>query len=308
MLTAKMLRGTRPIYHLVFLICLSIGYVYPFPLQVLPSIPGYIPVYIRYGDQPLEDINPAVAEAFHEQSSSSKNISLDNVSDSMDLNLEIDGENTYNVQAVRIRQVDNTFSDTDEKRKQATEKSIGTSELLAGDINRESRHETFKRETIQKPLIKVNPLTEEERKALGTLRIVTKKETQSTRNMYEGAHSSNDLQEEKGSSNEMQEKTQSSNSVRHSNLNPSKLSNDKPCHKDKKEVSNPTVKFSQIIVNESTQSDLHLIKDLSKLSTDEGAPPSPLINNESPTTEQRLLNILPNVRKLSPPPEILLQL
>ncbi|XP_076674877.1 uncharacterized protein LOC143372417 isoform X3 [Andrena cerasifolii] len=258
MLTAKMLRGTRPIYHLVFLICLSIGYVYPFPLQVLPSIPGYIPVYIRYGDQPLEDINPAVAEAFHEQSSSSKNISLDNVSDSMDLNLEIDGENTYNVQAVRIRQV--------------------------------------------------NPLTEEERKALGTLRIVTKKETQSTRNMYEGAHSSNDLQEEKGSSNEMQEKTQSSNSVRHSNLNPSKLSNDKPCHKDKKEVSNPTVKFSQIIVNESTQSDLHLIKDLSKLSTDEGAPPSPLINNESPTTEQRLLNILPNVRKLSPPPEILLQL
>lgn len=37
------------------------------PLQVLPNIPGYIPVYIRTGDEPLEDINPALAEAFHEK-------------------------------------------------------------------------------------------------------------------------------------------------------------------------------------------------------------------------------------------------
>jgi len=37
------------------------------PPQVLPNIPGYIPVYIRNGDQPLEDINPALAEAFHEK-------------------------------------------------------------------------------------------------------------------------------------------------------------------------------------------------------------------------------------------------
>lgn len=39
---------------------------------MLPSIPGYIPVYIRHGDQPLEEINPALAEAFHEGSSLSK--------------------------------------------------------------------------------------------------------------------------------------------------------------------------------------------------------------------------------------------
>lgn len=94
-------------------------------------------------------------------------------------------------------------------------------------------------------------MTEEERKALETLRIQTKKETQSTSNMYEEAHSSNDLQEEIGSSNNMQEKIQNSNSVRDSNFNPSKLSNDKPRHKDKKEASNPIVKVSQIIVDES---------------------------------------------------------
>jgi hypothetical protein len=30
----------------------------------LAPIPGYIPVYIRPGDTPLEDINPELAEAF----------------------------------------------------------------------------------------------------------------------------------------------------------------------------------------------------------------------------------------------------
>nr|AXY83425.1 putative gustatory receptor 9 [Conopomorpha sinensis] len=33
--------------------------------QFLPPKPGYIPVYIRPGDTPLEDINPELAEAFH---------------------------------------------------------------------------------------------------------------------------------------------------------------------------------------------------------------------------------------------------
>lgn len=33
--------------------------------QFLPEKPGYIPVYIRPGDTPLEEINPDLAEAFH---------------------------------------------------------------------------------------------------------------------------------------------------------------------------------------------------------------------------------------------------
>ncbi|XP_068626318.1 uncharacterized protein [Battus philenor] len=33
--------------------------------QFLPPVPGYVPVYIRTGDMPLEEINPELAEAFH---------------------------------------------------------------------------------------------------------------------------------------------------------------------------------------------------------------------------------------------------
>lgn len=33
--------------------------------QFLPPVPGYVPVYIRSGDTPLEEINPELAEAFH---------------------------------------------------------------------------------------------------------------------------------------------------------------------------------------------------------------------------------------------------
>ncbi|XP_059048040.1 uncharacterized protein LOC131843421 [Achroia grisella] len=33
--------------------------------QILPPMPGYVPVYIRTGDTPLEEINPELAEAFH---------------------------------------------------------------------------------------------------------------------------------------------------------------------------------------------------------------------------------------------------
>nr|XP_023030044.1 uncharacterized protein LOC111517976 [Leptinotarsa decemlineata] len=33
--------------------------------QILSEIPGYVPVYIRSGETPLEDINPDLAEAFN---------------------------------------------------------------------------------------------------------------------------------------------------------------------------------------------------------------------------------------------------
>lgn len=34
---------------------------------------GYIPVYIRFGDQPLDEINPLLAEAFREHDISTRN-------------------------------------------------------------------------------------------------------------------------------------------------------------------------------------------------------------------------------------------
>ncbi|PBC27508.1 hypothetical protein APICC_02161 [Apis cerana cerana] len=87
-----MMRDTRAIcYDLVFLLSLSISYVHSFPLQVLPAIQGYIPVYIRYGNQPLEEINPKLAEAFHEGSSIHYAYSpMNNLNKKLDLDLPKD--------------------------------------------------------------------------------------------------------------------------------------------------------------------------------------------------------------------------
>lgn len=73
MQTAGMLRGTGAMgrFHVLLIGTLILAYIgenaHALPLQVLPNIPGYIPVYIRHGDQPLDEINPALAEAFHEK-------------------------------------------------------------------------------------------------------------------------------------------------------------------------------------------------------------------------------------------------
>lgn len=47
------------------------------PLQHLPPKPGFVPVFIRYGDEPLESINPALAVAFHEGGFEGRNIKED---------------------------------------------------------------------------------------------------------------------------------------------------------------------------------------------------------------------------------------
>lgn len=39
-----------------------------YPYQFLPTRDGYVPVYIRVGETPLNEINPELAEAFHEVS------------------------------------------------------------------------------------------------------------------------------------------------------------------------------------------------------------------------------------------------
>ena len=44
--------------------------------QFIPALPGFVPVYIRSGDTPLEDINPDLAEAFN--SYAQKHAWLDN--------------------------------------------------------------------------------------------------------------------------------------------------------------------------------------------------------------------------------------
>uniref|UniRef100_A0A6B2EKH9 Putative secreted protein n=1 Tax=Phlebotomus kandelakii TaxID=1109342 RepID=A0A6B2EKH9_9DIPT len=42
--------------------------------QVLPPREGYVPVYIRYGETPLYEINPSLAAAFNDYGISGRNI------------------------------------------------------------------------------------------------------------------------------------------------------------------------------------------------------------------------------------------
>ncbi|XP_054014249.1 uncharacterized protein LOC128895561 isoform X2 [Hylaeus anthracinus] len=262
MQAAEMLRGTRAyVYHLVLLMSLSVDYAHPFPLQLLPSIPGYIPVYIRHGDQPLEEINPALAEAFHEGSSLPKK-NLANVEGPAAISLEEDEESKIHVEAVHVRQVDNDVPTKDEKMKPADEEPT----------------ETSKNKTVSQPVVKVLPLTEEEEKALKDLRVEIEEETE---NSYGGPHSS---------------------------PNPIELSSDKPQRRKNVRTFRPVVKVDQIIIDESVKPDLRLSEDARHSSMDEDASASILTDEILPVKEQRLPNVLSNVRKLALTPKMALQL
>ncbi|OWR42177.1 uncharacterized protein LOC116779024 [Danaus plexippus] len=53
-------------YKIIIFLCLCLVVIEGRPRwQYLPEVPGYVPVYIRNGDTPLEEINPELAEAFH---------------------------------------------------------------------------------------------------------------------------------------------------------------------------------------------------------------------------------------------------
>ncbi|XP_066602603.1 uncharacterized protein [Prorops nasuta] len=120
MQTAGMLTGTRAIILLVLLVPL-VDFARALPLQTLPSIPGYIPVYIRYGDQPLVDINPALAEAFHEKEAQSKSIRLTKSFPSdidptlQEVSEEINENKDVSYSAVHVRQVELGRSEISEK-------------------------------------------------------------------------------------------------------------------------------------------------------------------------------------------------
>lgn len=47
------------------------------PYQFLPTREGYVPVYIRLGDTPLNEINPDLAIAFHEVGANARQLKSD---------------------------------------------------------------------------------------------------------------------------------------------------------------------------------------------------------------------------------------
>ncbi|CAL7943789.1 unnamed protein product [Xylocopa violacea] len=268
MQAAEMMRGTRAVYDLVLLISLSIAYVHSFPLQVLPSIPGYIPVYIRYGDQPLEEINPALAEAFHEAPSLSKNLDLDSISNSPDIDLDEDEANEYNAYSVHARAISNRFTAKDEEKQPIEESAETKASESVANTKKGRRREKHRRKMRPNSVFKVNPLTDEEKEALEKLQI--------------------DVAEDIKSINNMQE----------SSLNLSELPTDKSPHEDNEDTTDPVIKVDEIIIDESDQ----------PRTKSANPPTSPLANENVPIKEQPVSNSLSNVHKITASPEILAKL
>ncbi|XP_034186302.2 uncharacterized protein LOC117607123 [Osmia lignaria lignaria] len=272
MQVAEIIRGTRAIYELVFLISISITYVHSLPLQVLPSIPGYIPVYIRHGDQPLEEINPALAEAFHEGSSLSKSINLDNISGHGNINPVEEETYKYDIYPLHIRQVNNHFSTKDEDDKKSVEEVTKTeTEKYASNTDKKNRQEKPRRKGAPKPVVKINPLTEEEKEALEKLQIDVK---DSPKLLNSNLHLRLSSDEINGNTNE-------------------------EIFKQRTEV-DPTANYS-------IQPDPSPIKDAAQHSADKDAPISTLANEGMPVKKQRLPNILSNVRKVLPSSDMFLK-
>lgn len=64
----SMQRNFLPFFFLCTFFCLLcfVCHSDAMPYQFLPTREGYVPVYIRMGDTPLNEINPDLAVAFHE--------------------------------------------------------------------------------------------------------------------------------------------------------------------------------------------------------------------------------------------------
>ncbi|XP_011882228.1 PREDICTED: uncharacterized protein LOC105569961 [Vollenhovia emeryi] len=193
MQAAGTLRGTRAISLLVLLAPL-IGYAYSSPIQYLPSIPGYIPVYIRYGDEPLEGINPELAEAFGETSNSVKSLQKidhtlahesDNFKDGdIDTFLEESkNEHAYplHVRAAESRSFANEPGDSNKPK-------LLTIYTLPDDNENSPRRRYRGRSRLKnsrkRPAFKANPLSDEEKEELEKLAIEVEKEETRPNELY----------------------------------------------------------------------------------------------------------------------------
>ncbi|EZA61286.1 hypothetical protein DMN91_012924 [Ooceraea biroi] len=198
MQTTGTLRGTRAISLLALLVPL-IGYAHSSPLQYLPSIPGYVPVYIRYGDEPLEEINPDLAEAFGETSNSIKNLQkLDTLvresgsfkDDDIDAFLEESKKHTY---PLHVRQTesrsfasvnDESGSGNPNKPKLLTIYELPDDNEGRRRRNRERARMRNHHQPSKPPAFKVSPLSEPEKEELRKLAIEVEKEETKPNELY----------------------------------------------------------------------------------------------------------------------------
>ncbi|XP_012060767.1 PREDICTED: uncharacterized protein LOC105624006 [Atta cephalotes] len=200
MQAAGTLRGTRTISLLILLVPF-IGYAYSSPIQYLPSIPGYVPVYIRYGDEPLEGINPELAEAFRETSNSVKNLQKidhtlahDNFSpdnfkdDSIDILLEESKrEHDYPLH-VRAAESRSFATANDNQSGDSNKPKLLTIYTLPDDNEsrprRRYRGRSRQKSSRKRPEFEINPLSDEEKEELKKLAIEVEKEETKPNEFY----------------------------------------------------------------------------------------------------------------------------
>ncbi|KAL0126161.1 hypothetical protein PUN28_004939 [Cardiocondyla obscurior] len=191
MQAAGMLRGTRAISLLVLLVPL-IGNAYSSPIQYLPSIPGYIPVYIRYGDEPLQGINPELAEAFGETSNSSSqktDHTLASESDNFkdDINALLEESKREHDYPLHVRAAESrSFASVNEQGNPDKPKLL-TIYTLPDDNDRPRRRYRGRsriKNSRKQPTSKVNPLSDEEKEELEKLAVEVEKEETKPNELY----------------------------------------------------------------------------------------------------------------------------
>ncbi|KAF7396462.1 hypothetical protein HZH66_007324 [Vespula vulgaris] len=287
MQTAGMLRGTRAIYFLVLLAPL-VDHAHSYPYQILPSMPGYIPVYIRNGDQPLEEINPALAEAFHEHSGLSKSIRLDRNYGQLEstkesrTNLVVD-ESRKIYYPAHARESGNSIAGNE--RRDEEETHVGKSPELVQVpklISLYELHEKLKKTQEEDPLKAGFALRESLTKVSPILSTEKKEDSQKL---------SQEIEKEETKPNDLYDPNPNYPEL------PAEIGHNRDTPQD----------FVSVIGLEALteQPNVRQYKDLSHLTDEKNAVDDKNKKEEEPVKEQRPSDILSNVQKLSPiaPPE-----
>ncbi|XP_043496339.1 uncharacterized protein LOC122520293 isoform X1 [Polistes fuscatus] len=286
MQTTGMLRGTRAIYFLALLAPL-VDNAHSYPYQILPSIPGYIPVYIRNGDQPLEEINPALAEAFQEHSGLSKSIRLDH--------------NFSQLESIEESRANSVVDESRKKYYPAYARESGNS--IAGNEKREEEDtHAEKNPGFQVPkLVSLYELHEKLKKAQKEDQLKDGSDFKVSLEKVSSILSTEKRDNSDRLSTEIEKEESKPNDLYDPNPNypelPAEIGHNRDTPQD----------FVSVIGLESLteQPNVRQYKDLSHLTEEKNAVDDKNTKEEEPVKEQRPSDILSNVQKLSPiaPPE-----
>lgn len=247
----------------------------------MPSIPGYVPVYIRYGDEPLEEINHDLAEAFGETSNSKSLQKIDHTlaheSDGFkdeDINEFLEESQRNHANPLRTRAAESRSFATVNDDEPGNKPKLLTIYTLPNDYENRPRRRyqgRNRKKNWKPPAFKVSPISDEEKEELEKLAIEVEKEETKPNELYIPSPKY---------SEPLSDRTHNPHRA-HNFFAPLKVQN--PLNEDLTDLSEIT-KLADI----SKPSDHH---DNSVPENDE---------NEPPIKEQRPAAVLSNVDKISP--------